>query len=78
LTRKEGVVLEGTGGVWHVRADSGETHEASLRGRLKQERKEDRKLAVGDRVVLEIDERGVHWAIAEILPRHSKLARREP
>jgi len=52
LTRKEGVVLQGTGGVWHVRADSGETHEASLRGRLKQERKQDRKLAVGDRVVL--------------------------
>jgi len=78
LTRKEGVVLKGTGGVWHVRADSGETHEASLRGRLKQERGESRKLAVGDRVVLEIDERGVHWAIDEILPRHSKLARREP
>jgi len=78
LTRKEGVVLQGTGGIWHVRADSGETHEASLRGRLKQERKQDRKLAVGDRVILEIDERGEHWAIAEILPRHSKLARREP
>ena len=53
MTRKEGVVLKGTGGVWHVRADSGETHEASLRGRLKQERKEDRKLAVGDRVVVD-------------------------
>jgi ribosome biogenesis GTPase / thiamine phosphate phosphatase len=78
LTRKEGVVLKGTGGVWHVRAESGETHEASLRGRLKQEREESTKLAVGDRVVLEIDERGAHWAIAEILPRHSQLARRAP
>jgi len=78
LTRKEGVVLKGTGGVWHVRAESGETHEASLRGRLKQEREESAKLAVGDRVVLEIDERGAHWAIAEILPRHSQLARRAP
>jgi ribosome biogenesis GTPase len=78
LTRKEGVVLKGTGGVWHVRAESGETHEASLRGRLKQEREESTKLAVGDRVVLEIDERGGHWAIAEILPRHSQLARRAP
>jgi ribosome biogenesis GTPase len=28
--------------------------------------------------VLEIDERGAHWAIAEILPRHSQLARRAP
>jgi ribosome biogenesis GTPase len=78
LTRKEGVVLKGTGGVWHVRAESGETHEASLRGRLKQEREEAKKLAVGDRVVLEIDQRGEHWAIAEILPRHSQLARRAP
>jgi len=78
LTRKEGVVLKGTGGVWHVRAESGETHEASLRGKLKQEREEAKKLAVGDRVVLEIDQRGTHWAIADILPRHSQLARRAP
>lgn len=78
MTRKEGVVLEGTGGVWQVRAESGETHAASLRGRLKQEREETRKLAVGDRVVLEIDQRGEHWAIADILPRSSQLARRAP
>jgi len=78
LTRKEGVVLKGTGGLWHVRAETGETHEASLRGRLKQEREETKKLAVGDRVMLEIDQRGAHWAIAEILPRHSQLARRAP
>lgn len=78
MTRKEGVVLKGTGGVWHVRAESGETHEASLRGRLKQEREETKKLAVGDRVVLEIDNRGEHWTIADILPRHSQLARRAP
>jgi len=78
LTRKQGVVLKGTGGVWHVRAESGETHEASLRGRLKQERDDANKLAVGDRVVLEIDQRGAHWTIAEILPRQSQLARRAP
>ena len=71
-------MLKGTGGVWHVRAESGEIHEASLRGRLKQERDDSKKLAVGDRVVLEIDQRGEHWAIAEILPRTSKLARRAP
>jgi ribosome small subunit-dependent GTPase A len=78
LTRTEGVVLKGTGGVWHVRAHSGETHEASLRGRLKQEREESRKLAVGDKVVLEQDRAGGQWAISEILPRHSQLARRAP
>ena len=71
-------MLKGTGGLWHVRAETGETHEASLRGRLKQEREETKKLAVGDRVMLEIDQRGAHWAIAEILPRHSQLARRAP
>ncbi|HZE09895.1 MAG TPA: ribosome small subunit-dependent GTPase A [Gemmatimonadaceae bacterium] len=78
MTRTEGVVLKGTGGVWHVRAESGDIYEASLRGRLKQEREESRKLAVGDRVALELDQRGAHWAIAEILPRYSQLARRAP
>lgn len=78
MTRTEGVVLNGTGGVWNVRASSGETHEASLRGRLKKEFDESKKLAVGDRVVLEPDSRGTHWAIEEILPRHSQLARRAP
>jgi ribosome biogenesis GTPase len=36
------------------------------------------KLAVGDRVRLERDERQRGWAIAEILPRKSRLARRAP
>jgi ribosome biogenesis GTPase len=78
LTRKEGVVLQGTGGVWRVRTSSGDNHEASLRGRLKIESDENRKLAVGDRVVVEADARGSHWAIDEILPRRSALARRAP
>jgi ribosome biogenesis GTPase len=36
------------------------------------------KLAVGDEVVLEPGTRGDAWAIAEILPRRSRLARRNP
>ena len=36
------------------------------------------KLAVGDEVLLERDERGDAWAIADILPRRSRLARRAP
>ena len=36
------------------------------------------KLAVGDDVLLEPDDRGEVWAISEILPRRSRLARREP
>ena len=90
-----GVVTQGTGGVWRVRADDGTMHDASLRGRLKktdtgrsaggsirrdtvEAARERLKLAVGDRVRLERDERGHALAIAEILPRHSRLARRAP
>lgn len=36
LPPEHGVVLEGTGGVWRVRTDAGETIDASLRGRLKK------------------------------------------
>jgi ribosome biogenesis GTPase len=72
----KGVVLRGTGGVWHVRDELGETREVSLRGRLKKG--DGVKLAVGDEVVLEPDERGGASAIAEILPRRSRLARRAP
>jgi ribosome biogenesis GTPase / thiamine phosphate phosphatase len=88
-------VLTGTGGVWRVRTDSGETIEASMRGRLKKAdvgRRADGsirrdtvdaadqtvKLAVGDVVTLERDERDEVWAIREILPRRSRLARRAP
>lgn len=90
-----GTVLTGTGGVWRVRTDGGETIEASLRGRLKKAdvgRRADGsirrdtldaadrtvRLAVGDIVTLERDERGETWAIRDILPRRSRLARRAP
>lgn len=74
------VVLRGTGGVWHVLDTTGETREVSLRGRLKKGERGDEslKLAVGDEVSLERDERDGVWAICEILPRRSKLARRSP
>lgn len=78
MSTEQGVVLEGTGGVWKVRTEAGETREASLRGRLKQESVEVLKLAVGDRVVLETDAARTQWSIAEILPRKSRLARRAP
>jgi ribosome biogenesis GTPase len=92
---ERGVVLGGTGGVWRVRTESGETRESSLRGRLKKVDAGKRadggrrrntvlgaaetiKLAVGDEVLLESEREGDAWAIAEILPRRSVLARREP
>lgn len=37
MTTHDAVVLQGTGGVWSVRTDTGETLEVSLRGRLKRE-----------------------------------------
>lgn len=37
MTSQEAVVLKGTGGVWQVRTDGGETLDVSLRGRLKRE-----------------------------------------
>jgi ribosome biogenesis GTPase / thiamine phosphate phosphatase len=96
MTERRGVVLRGTGGVWQVLADDGETLSASMRGRLKKTDEGRRadgsmrrdtiasadrtvKLAVGDEVLVEPDARGGDaWAIAEILPRRSRLARRNP
>jgi ribosome biogenesis GTPase / thiamine phosphate phosphatase len=90
-----GVVVGGTGGVWQVRTETGDTLAASMRGRLKKSNSGKRadgslrrdtvlasastlKLTVGDDVLLEPGERGDAWAIAEILPRRSRLARRMP
>ena len=90
-----GVVLGGTGGVWQIRTERGETVDASLRGRLKKSNSGRRadgslrrdtvsaaaqtlKLAVGDDVLLERAAPDDEWAIAEILPRRSQLARRSP
>jgi ribosome biogenesis GTPase len=74
--RLRGIVLRGTGGVWQVRTASGETLSVALRGRLKKADHD--KLVVGDDVVIERGERDDAWAIAEILPRRAKLARRAP
>ncbi|HKW46384.1 MAG TPA: ribosome small subunit-dependent GTPase A [Gemmatimonadaceae bacterium] len=84
---RRGVVLSGTGGSWRVRVDDASLVDATLRGRLKREAPEtprrdgdgDRlKLAVGDLVLIEPGARGGAWAICEILPRRSRLARRAP
>ena len=91
---ERGVVLSGTGGIWRVRRDDGEVVEASLRGRVKKSNSGRRtdgslrrdtissaadtlKWTIGDRVLLEQGEGGA-TAIAEILPRRSRLARRAP
>ena len=76
-THETGVVMKGTGGIWQVRTGKGDTLAASLRGRLKKERHDILKLAVGDDVVVE-RAADASWAISEILPRRSQLARRLP
>jgi ribosome biogenesis GTPase len=71
-----GIVMNGTGGVWTVRTTDGQQHQATMRGRLKQEGAD--KIAVGDDVRLEEEDRGGSWVIAELFPRRSRLARRAP
>lgn len=78
MSTREGIVIEGTGGVWVVRSHGGEQVSAALAGRLKQEVREFVKLAPGDHVIMEPDERAENWRITEIAPRRSVLARREP
>lgn len=74
---RRAVVMNGTGGIWRVRADDGETLDVPMRGRLKKGAEGALKLTVGDEVTLE-DAAGESWAISEILPRRSQLARRMP
>ncbi|HEX2722841.1 MAG TPA: ribosome small subunit-dependent GTPase A [Gemmatimonadaceae bacterium] len=74
---RRGVVLSGTGGLWRVRTDDGETLEIPMRGRLKKG-EDAMKLTVGDAVTLDQDAQRSIWAIAEILPRRAQLARRMP
>lgn len=78
LATRQGVVIEGTGGVWQVRTPDGEQLPAALAGRLKQEERANLKLAVGDHVTIEPEERGSGWRIIAIAQRRTVLARREP
>ncbi len=78
MSAREGIVIEGTGGVWQVRSHDGEQYAAALAGRLKQEERDFVKLAPGDHVTVEPEERGQGWRITAIAPRRTVLARREP
>lgn len=75
-TRLRGVVLQGTGGQYAVGLADGTTRIAAMRGRLKREG--GLKVAVGDDVLVAHDAATDSWAIDEILPRRSRLARRAP
>jgi len=60
------------------KADTGRRADGSIRRDTVASRIGRLKLAVGDRVQIEQDDAGGAWAISEILPRKSRLARREP
>jgi ribosome biogenesis GTPase len=60
------------------KVDAGKRADGGRRRNTVQGAAETIKLAVGDEVALEAERDGEAWAIAEILPRRSVLARREP
>jgi ribosome biogenesis GTPase len=60
------------------KSNAGRRADGSLRRDTVDSAAESLKLAVGDAVVLEHDDASHAWAIAEILPRRSRLARRAP
>jgi ribosome biogenesis GTPase len=60
------------------KADAGRRADGSIRRDTADAAGQTLKLAVGDVVTLERDERDATWAIAEIHPRRSRLARRAP
>jgi len=60
------------------KADAGKRADGTRRRDTVQAAADTLKLAVGDEVILDPDERGEAWVITEILPRRSRLARRAP
>jgi ribosome biogenesis GTPase len=60
------------------KSDYGRRSEGAIRRDTIEASKQGLKLAVGDHVRLERGDRDDTWAIAEILPRRSQLARRAP
>ena len=60
------------------KVDTGRRADGSIRRDTIEAAADTLKLAVGDRVRLERDPSDQAWAIAEILPRRSRLARRAP
>jgi ribosome biogenesis GTPase len=74
-----GTVARGTvygvgGGSYQVRLDGGDMVEASLRGRLKQERRTGDQIVVGDRV--EVGLVGEDWTVESVAERTCALVRR--
>jgi ribosome biogenesis GTPase / thiamine phosphate phosphatase len=76
MDSRTGVVLESLGGVYQIRLDDGSLVQASLRGRLKQEKRLGDRVVAGDRVeVLPAADEEERWTIESVLPRRSRLVR---
>ena len=78
VRRDEGTIVEASLRGRVKKSNAGRRADGSLRRDTIASAAETLKLAVGDRVLLEHDGGGSVWAIAEILPRRSRLARRAP
>src|SRR5215211_5547065 len=76
--RGDGTVVEASLRGRVKKSNAGRRADGSLRRDTISSAADTLKLAVGDHVTLERDTTGQSWAIAEILPRRSRLARRAP
>ena len=70
-----GAVRQTGGGVYRIALESGEVVEASLRGRLKLEKRTGDQVVIGDRVQLEPTQSG-GFTIEVVEPRRSQIVRR--
>lgn len=78
VRRDDGVTIESSLRGRVKKSNSGKRADGSLRRDTISAAAETLKLTVGDRVVLEQEGEDGAWAISEILPRRSHLARRNP
>jgi ribosome biogenesis GTPase len=78
IRHDDGVTIEASLRGRVKKSNSGKRSDGSLRRDTISAAAETLKLTVGDRVLLEQDGEDGAWAISKILPRRSKLARRNP
>jgi ribosome biogenesis GTPase len=78
VRREDGSVIEASLRGRVKKSNAGRRADGSLRRDTVASAAETLKLAVGDHVLLEHEPASGAWAIAEILPRRSRLARRVP
>jgi ribosome biogenesis GTPase / thiamine phosphate phosphatase len=74
---KQGVVLKSTGSHYKVLSEDGEISDCSVRGRLRiKELRNTNPIAVGDKVVFEIDGKTGSTVISEVLDRRNYILRK--